>query len=656
MREGIEIRDRRVADRVQKFPESVIREMTRIAALHGAVNLAQGYPDFEPPKELTEAAKRALDGGYNQYSVTWGARELRDAIARRAKAFNGIDADPESNLVVTCGSTEAMMAAMLSLINDGDEAVIFEPFYENYGPDAIVSGARPRYVRMAWPAWTVDEEALKAAFTDRTKVLILNTPNNPTGKVFTRDELRTIADLCADHDVVAVTDEIYEHIVFDGVRHVSLATIGDMAERTITINGLSKTYSATGWRIGWAIAPKTLADAMRRTHDFLTVGAPHPLQIAAVAALGLPESFYADLARSYQAKRDFFVRGLQDAGLEDLGGAIVLPGFIDAHTHMADSAGERGWTRLDATRDLADAVRRLRKAAASTPLGDWVVGTDWDEAKWPERRFLLREDLDRASTDHPVVARRIDCHLGSLNSKALELASDLAGTRGFEVDASGRPTGVLTEDAFGEFHRRFETNEAGIRHGLPAIARMAHRLGITSIHDVVTRAGWTAYQRARSAGTFRLRVYAMPHDSMLAALVNAGLGAGFGDSWLRLGAIKVFADGSLGAYTAALAAPYVGRPGERGILVHSPTELRSILTTAHGAGFQTATHAIGDAAIRLAVETLEAVQDAAPRKDPRHRIEHYELPDDEVLRRTKTAGIVASCQPNFVGQWSGPGG
>src|SRR5439155_320845 len=221
-----------------------------------------------------------------------------------------------------------------------------------------------------------------------------------------RDELRTIADLCADHDVVAVTDEIYEHIVFDGVRHVSLATIGDMAERTITINGLSKTYSATGWRIGWAIAPKTLADAMRRTHDFLTVGAPHPLQIAAVAALSLPESFYADLAlvggKVFTAARERpWAKGLavrgdrlvavgtsaqterwrgRDTALVDLRGAVVLPGFIDAHTHMADSAGERGWTRLDATRDLADAVRRLRKAAASTPLGDWVVGIDWDDA------------------------------------------------------------------------------------------------------------------------------------------------------------------------------------------------------------------------------------------------------------------------------------
>jgi len=315
-RDDLAIDDPRLSDRVQKFPESVIREMTRIAALHDAINLSQGYPDFDPPRELTEAAKRALDAGYNQYAITWGARELRDAIARRAKTFNGIDADPEANLVVTCGATEAMMAAMLSLINPGDEAVIFEPFYENYGPDAIVSGARPRYVRMQWPDWSVDEEDLKSAFTNRTKVLILNTPNNPTGKVFDRDELKVIADLCTDRDVVAVTDEIYEHIVFDGAKHISLATIGDMADRTITINGISKTYSATGWRVGWAIAPKTLANAMRRTHDFLTVGAPHPLQIAAAAALALPESYYQHLASMYQQKRDDFVRGLQKAGLD----------------------------------------------------------------------------------------------------------------------------------------------------------------------------------------------------------------------------------------------------------------------------------------------------------------------------------------------------
>jgi len=312
----LEIRDRRVSDRVQKFPESVIREMTRIAELHGAINLAQGFPDFNPPRELVEAAKTALDNGFNQYSITWGARELRDAIVRRAKTFNAIDANPEENVVVTCGSTEAMMAAMLSLVNAGDEVVIFEPYYENYGPDAVVSGARPRYVHLRWPDWTFEEEELKAAFSPRTKAVILNTPNNPTGKVFRREELRLLADLCTDHEIVAVTDEIYEHIVYDGHRHISLASLGDMHERTITINGLSKTYSATGWRVGWAIAPATLASAMRRTHDFLTVGAPHPLQIAAVAALALPETYYTALANSYRKKRDRIVQGLQAVGLD----------------------------------------------------------------------------------------------------------------------------------------------------------------------------------------------------------------------------------------------------------------------------------------------------------------------------------------------------
>ncbi len=315
-RANIEIHDHRLSDRVQRFPESVIREMTRIAAAHGAVNLSQGYPDFDPPRAVVEAAQHALDNGYNQYSTTWGAPELRDAIVRRARSFNGIDADAEANLVVTCGSTEAMMAAMLSIVNPGDEVVVFEPFYENYGPDAVMSGAVPRYVRMHWPDWRLDEESLKAAFTAKTKAVIVNTPNNPTGKVYSKEELRLLADLCADHDAVAVTDEIYEHIVYDGQRHLSLATLGDMAERTITINGLSKTYSATGWRVGWAIAPKTLADAMRRIHDFLTVGAPHPLQIGAAAALALPESYYAELARAYRKKRDRLVGGLRSVGLD----------------------------------------------------------------------------------------------------------------------------------------------------------------------------------------------------------------------------------------------------------------------------------------------------------------------------------------------------
>jgi len=304
---------------------------------------------------------------------------------------------------------------------------------------------------------------------------------------------------------------------------------------------------------------------------------------------------------------------------------------------------------------LADAIERLRRAATTTPRDGWVIGIDWDESKWPERRFLTREDLDRASTDHRVVARRVDCHMGSLNSRSLEAASDLAAERGFEVDASGRPTGVLKEDAFAAFHERFEADESAIERGLAAMARMAHRLGVTSIHDVVGSGQWRAYQRAHLRGRLRLRVYAMARHDLLAPLIDAGLQTGLGDAWLRLGAIKVFSDGSLGAHTAALRDSYADRPGERGMLVHSPTELRDLLERAHRAGFQTATHAIGDAAIRLVVESLEAIQDADPRGDARHRIEHYELPDEDILRRTKAAHLIASCQPNFVGQWSAPG-
>ena len=383
-RANLEIRDPRVSQRVQRFPESVIREMTRVAAAHGAVNLSQGYPDFDPPRELVEAAKLALENGFNQYSTTWGASDLRDAIARKAKAFNGIDADPEANLVVTCGSTEAMMAAMLSLVNPGDEVVVFEPFYENYGPDAVMSGAAPRYVRMAWPDWRIDEEELKAAFTPRTKAVIVNTPNNPTGKVFTRDELRLLADLCADRGVVAVTDEIYEHIVYDGARHTSLAALDDMAERTVTINGLSKTYSATGWRVGWAIAPKTLADAMRRVHDFLTVGAPHPLQIAGAVALALPEAYYTDLARMYRAKRDRFVRGLASVGL----GCRAPAG---AYYVMADIS------RFPFEDDWAFATYLVERLGVATVPGSSFYGTPGDGARYVRFMFSKKDEtLDEA--------------------------------------------------------------------------------------------------------------------------------------------------------------------------------------------------------------------------------------------------------------------
>ena len=378
-RANLEIRDPRVSERAQRFPESVIREMPRVAEARGAVNLSQGFPDFDPPRELVDAAKRALENGYNQYSTTWGAPELRNAIARKAKAFNGIDADPEANLVVTCGSTEAMMAALLSIVNPGDEVVVFEPFYENYGPDAVMSGAVPRYVRMAWPDWRIDEEALKAAFTPKTKAIIVNTPNNPTGKVFSPGEMKLLADLCADHDAVAGTDEIYEHIVYDGMRHISLAGLSDMAERTITISGLSKTYSATGWRVGWAIAPKPLADAMRRIHDFLTVGAPHPFQIGAVAALALPDAYYANLARMYRAKRDRFVRGLQEAGLE-----CRAPD--GAYYVMAD------FSRFPFEDDWTFAMYLVEKIGVATVPGSSFYGNPADGARYVRFMFSKKDD------------------------------------------------------------------------------------------------------------------------------------------------------------------------------------------------------------------------------------------------------------------------
>ena len=339
----------------------------------------------------------------------------------------------------------------------------------------------------------------------------------------------------------------------------------------------------------------------------------------------------------------------------DLRGRVVVPGFIDAHAHLSDAAGERGWVDLAGTRTLEDALARLRSAASRTPPGAWVVGTGWDEAKWPERRFLTREDLDRVSVERPVAARRIDAHMGSVNSLALAQAGDLAGLRGYDRDVEGRPTGILKEEAFAGLRPRLETGERGIEGGMRGIVRMAHRLGITSVHDIVALPAWRVYQRLRRRDRLQLRVYALPRDALLPALVASGMMTGLGDPWLRLGAIKVFSDGSLGAYTAALREDYAGRSGDRGMLVHRPEELRRILETAHRAGFQTATHALGDEALRQVVTALEEVQDSEPRRDPRHRIEHYELPDEELLQRTKVAGILACCQPNFVGQWSGPG-
>lgn len=308
-----------LSGKVEHFTESVIREMTRQAMLHGAINLAQGFPDFPAPAEIKHAAQEAISGDVNQYAITWGARSLRQAIARKFQRWQGLTIDPERELTVCCGSTEAMISTLLAVCNAGDEVVIFEPFYENYGPDAILSGAKPRFVKLHPPAtadgsWTFDEHELRKAFHNHTKAMILNTPNNPTGKVFTREELELIRSLCLEFNVLAITDEIYEHIIYDGVEHVSLATLDGMRERTITINGLSKTYSVTGWRVGWTIAPPAITDAIRKVHDFLTVGAPAPLQEAGAVALDLPEDYYQKLAGNYRARRDRLIPALAEAG------------------------------------------------------------------------------------------------------------------------------------------------------------------------------------------------------------------------------------------------------------------------------------------------------------------------------------------------------
>ncbi len=298
----------------ETFTESVIREMTRICDAAGGDNLSQGFPDFDAPEELKQAAIEAIAQGRNQYPVTFGEPELRRAIARKARQYNAIECNPETDITVTCGATEAMIASLKAMINPGDEVIVFEPFYENYGPDAILSGATPRYVTLNPPDWRFDPDELAAAFNDHTKAIIINTPSNPTGKVFTRGELQQISELCCKWDCYAITDEIYEHILYDGAEHLSLATLPGMAERTVTINGLTKTYSVTGWRVGWAIAAGEITQRIRKVHDFLTVGAPTPFQWAGVYALAMPSGYYSALAEQYLAARDFLLNSLERAG------------------------------------------------------------------------------------------------------------------------------------------------------------------------------------------------------------------------------------------------------------------------------------------------------------------------------------------------------
>jgi aminotransferase len=296
-----------------RFGESVIREMTRLCAREGGVNLAQGFPDFAAPEAMKAAAQRAIAADKNQYSITWGAPALRAAIAERSRG-HGLSCDPEREVTVCCGATEAMIAALLGTVDPGDEVLVFEPFYENYGPDCLLAGARPRFVPLRAPDWSFDPDQLAAGFRAGARAIIVNTPHNPTGKVFTRAELETVAALCLEHDALAITDEIYEYILYDGAEHVRLATLPGMAERTITISGLSKTWSATGWRIGWALAPPDLTLAIRKVHDFLTVGAPAPLQEAAAEALRFGPEYFAGLGRDYHARRDALLPALSELG------------------------------------------------------------------------------------------------------------------------------------------------------------------------------------------------------------------------------------------------------------------------------------------------------------------------------------------------------
>jgi aspartate/methionine/tyrosine aminotransferase len=301
-----------------QFTESVIREMTRLARKHQAVNLSQGFPDFPAPAAIKSAAEQAIDHDINQYAITWGSPRLREAIAADFTRRFGLPVDPETQVTVCCGSTEAMISTMLGVVDPGDEVIVFEPFYENYGPDAILSGATPRFVPLREPDWSFDPDELAAAFSNRTRAIIINTPNNPTGKVFTRDELQQIARLCQQWDVIAITDEIYEHILYDGTTHIPLATLDGMAERTVTINSVSKTFSVTGWRVGWTISPAPIAAGIRKVHDFLTVGAPAPLQEAAAFALkqsgAAGDDYYRDLAAHYVARRDRLLAVLERTG------------------------------------------------------------------------------------------------------------------------------------------------------------------------------------------------------------------------------------------------------------------------------------------------------------------------------------------------------
>ena len=368
-----------------RFTESVIREMSRVCTEHGGVNLAQGFPDFPAPAAMKAAAKRAIDADVNQYAVTWGAPDLRAAIAERTSAYNRIPTDAARNVTVCCGATEAMIAALMAVLDPGDEVVIFEPFYENYGPDCILSGAVPRFVRLEPPDWELDADALRAAFGPQTRAVILNTPHNPTGKVFTRAELELVAALCIEHDALAITDEIYEYILYDEAEHVSIASLPGMAERTITISGLSKTWSATGGRIGWCVASPQISGAIRKVHDFLTVGAPAPLQQAAAEALRFGPEYFERLRADYAERRDVLLSALEETGFR-----TFRP--RGAYYVMTDVGG---LTELD---DVAFAMQLVQDGGVATVPGSSFYRDPAAGARLVRFCFAKRiETLERAA-------------------------------------------------------------------------------------------------------------------------------------------------------------------------------------------------------------------------------------------------------------------
>lgn len=301
----------KTAKRLEGMRESFIREMTRLALTHNAINLSQGFPDYDPPREVIEAAKAALDNGINQYGITWGAPALRQAISETMQRRYGLSFEPDKHITVTCGVTEATTVILMSLLDPGDEVIVLEPFHEGYQPQIKFAGGTPRFVTLEAPDFALDLERLRAAFNDRTKAIIINTPHNPTGRVFTREELEGVASLCQEFDVVAITDEIYDRIIYDGRQHIPLATLPGMAERTITVGGFGKTFAVTGWRLGYVCAPEPFSSALRTVHDFTTICAPVPLQAAAVVALNLPESYFEKVTREYAERRALIMPALE---------------------------------------------------------------------------------------------------------------------------------------------------------------------------------------------------------------------------------------------------------------------------------------------------------------------------------------------------------